>query len=235
VNSTGDPDREAEAARVRRTYADYRRSRRRRRAWAADNQGNQAIRGELLNALLERAAPELASGGDVLDVGCGTGFWLEALSTSGVEPARLTGVDILADRVGAARSRIPGAAVRQADARSLPFDDASFAIVLLFTVLSSLSTASDTRLALSEARRVLGPRGLLLCYEARLPSPLNGKVRRIPDEDFDRVDIRPREETRLTVLPPLARRLGPLTQPLYPRLARIPLLLSHRLVAYRRA
>ncbi|MGH2844684.1 MAG: class I SAM-dependent methyltransferase [Thermoleophilaceae bacterium] len=233
MNSSSDPDREAEAARVGRVYGRYRASRRRRRAWAAENPGNQAIREELLAAVLEEAGAELAGEGAVLDIGCGTGYWLEALRAAGVEPARLTGVDILADRVQAAARRVPGAAVRRADARSLPFEDESFGLVLLFTVLSSLATRAEVHSALAEARRMLRPSGVMLCYELRLPSPFNPRARRISSEDFDAAGIRPRQEGPLTVLPPLARRLGARTGALYPRLARLPLLQSHRLVVYR--
>jgi SAM-dependent methyltransferase len=137
--------------------------------------------------------------------------------------------------VAVASERVPGARVRQADARALPFDDTRFAIVVLFTVLSSLESDRDVRHALAEARRVLRPGGVLLVYEPRLRNPFNARVRRITDEDLDVAGIRPRTERRLTLLPPLARRLGTRTEALYPRLARLALLRTHRLVAYRSA
>jgi SAM-dependent methyltransferase len=233
VNSSGDAERDAEAARVGRAYGTYRSSWRRQRAWAADNPGNVAMREELLGAVLEEAGPELASGGKVLDVGCGTGFWLEALRKAGVEPDRLTGVDILPERVAAAGERLPGATVRQADARALPFEDGGFAVVLLFTVLSSLVENEDVRRALSDSRRVLRPGGLLLVYEPRLPSPLNRRVHRISGRDLDSAGIRPRIQRAITLIPPLARRLGTRTDALYPRLTRFSVLRSHRLVIYR--
>lgn len=225
----------AESSRVERTYRAYSQSERRRRAWASDNPGNRAIRRELLDALLEEAGSELASDGDVLDIGCGTGFWLSALEDAGTRSERLFGVDILPERVAAASRRVPRASVRQADARSLPFPDGSFALVLLFTLLSSLSTREDVAHALGEARRALRPGGLLLCYEPRLPSPLNSSVRRISEKELDMSGLRPRSERRLTLLPPLARRLGASTDTLYSRLAALPPLRSHRLVIYRRA
>jgi ubiquinone/menaquinone biosynthesis C-methylase UbiE len=230
MNGNGDRQRDAEAARVRRTYAAYQRNPHRRRAWAADNPGNRAIREELLAAVLEEAEPQLASGGEVLDVGCGTGFWLQALQRCGIDAARLTGAEIQRERAAAAAERVPGATIVQADARALPLGDARFSVLLLFTVLSSLDGPQHVRRALSETRRVMAPGGVLLCYEPRLPNPFNRAVRRIRSEDLDLAGIRPRRERRLTVLPQVARRLGRHADTLYPRLARIGPLQSHRLV-----
>jgi ubiquinone/menaquinone biosynthesis C-methylase UbiE len=223
-----------EGARVRRIYERYSASPRRQRAWSADNPGNRAIRDELFATLREEAAPELASDGEVLDVGCGTGYWLEALAAAGIAPERLTGIDVLRERVDAAAERVPGASVRQADARSLPFADDRFTVVLLFTVLSSLASDADMQRALMEARRVLAPGGVMLCYEPRLPSPLNRGVRRVRNAHFDAAGVQPRTTRRLTVLPPLSRRLGAATPSLYPRLASVRLLRTHQLVAHRR-
>jgi SAM-dependent methyltransferase len=235
VNRTRDREPEAEAARVGQTYAAYRRSRRRRRAWAADNPGNRVMRDELLAAVLEEAAPQLGSGGEVLDVGCGSGFWLEALQGCGIDPARLTGADIQPERAAAAAARVPRATILQADARALPLADGRFSVVLLFTLLSSLEGPEDVRRALSETRRVMAPGGVLLCYEPRLPSPFNRATRRIRSDDLDLAGIRPRRERRLTVLPPVARRLGRRADTFYPLLARIAPLQSHRLVVHRRS
>jgi SAM-dependent methyltransferase len=125
--------------------------------------------------------------------------------------------------------------VLQGDARALPFKDGRFAVVLLFTVLSSLGSGEDVRRVLVEARRVLRSGGLLLCYEPRLLNPFNRRVRRVGDLDFNVAGIRPRQERRLTLLPPLARALGRATAAAYPRLASVPMLRSHRLVARRKS
>src|SRR5262249_16832774 len=59
--SNGDPVGDTRD-RLGRAYDRYRRSGRKRRAWAADNPGNVAIRQELLERLLDRAGPQLRSG-----------------------------------------------------------------------------------------------------------------------------------------------------------------------------
>src|SRR4029453_10457025 len=76
---------------VRRTYEGYRRSRRKQRAWEGANPGNVAIRAELRERALQLAAPALNRTGPILDLGCGTGWWLSEIARSGVDPARLHG------------------------------------------------------------------------------------------------------------------------------------------------
>jgi SAM-dependent methyltransferase len=166
-----------ERSRVDAVYSRYLGSKRKQRAWAADNPGNQALRAELLAKLLELARPQLEGDGGVLDAGCGTGYWLEALARGGVTPERLHGVDVRADGL----PRRPGlpaeVELRRADVRDLPYPDESFGLVLLFTTLSSLASGQDVQRALREARRVLSPGGRVLVYEPRLPNPLNRATR----------------------------------------------------------
>jgi SAM-dependent methyltransferase len=76
------------------------------------------------------AAQLLGDGpGRLLDVGCGTGVYAEALAERGWT---VTGVDVSEDMLRFARSR--GLDVVHADARSLPFDPDTFdAVVSLWT------------------------------------------------------------------------------------------------------
>ena len=102
-------------------------------------------------------------------------------------------------------------------------------------VLSSLPGRSDAELALQDAWRVLAPDGVLLVWEPRLPNPLNQHTTLIGRDLLRRatagakIDFRP-----TTVLPALARRLGGRTEDLYPRLARIAAIRTHRLACVRR-
>lgn len=184
-------------------------------------------------ALLRAAGTKLNGSGRVLDIGCGTGWCLRALTEAGVAPDRLHGIEIQPARVEAARGAAPGARVAVGDARELDFPDRSFALVLLLTTLSSLPSAGAIQAALTEARRVLEPGGLLICYEPRIPNPLNRHTRLVRDRDLAAAGIEPREQISLTLLPPLARRLGARTQQRYERLARMPLMRTHRLVSHR--
>jgi ubiquinone/menaquinone biosynthesis C-methylase UbiE len=218
---------------VNRVYSRYARSRRKQRAWAADNPGNAAIREELLSELLGLAALEIKGTGAILDAGCGTGWWLRALLDSGVQPERLHGIDIQPDRVAAARLAVPGAEIEVGDACRLDFRDGSFWLVLQLTLLSSLGSREAIRTALAEAQRVLAPGGLLLTYEPRVPNPLNRHTLLLRDSDLNAAGLTPREQVSLTLVPALARRLGSRTKDRYERLARLPFLRTHRLLAYR--
>lgn len=179
--------------------------------------------------MLELGQPGPA-GGEVLDLGCGTGWLLESLARKGVEPRRLHGVEALAVRAEAASRRVPGAQVLTADARELPYESDRFELVTLVTVLSSMPGEDAVAAALREARRVASPAGLVLCYEPRLPTPLNRRTRRISRRELER-SLGPAVAQRsLTGLPPLARRLGRATPRLYPPLSRIAP--THRLTVH---
>ncbi|HEY7267081.1 MAG TPA: class I SAM-dependent methyltransferase [Solirubrobacterales bacterium] len=219
---------------VSRVYSRYARSGRKQRAWAADNPGNAAIRSELLGRIREVAATELAGDGRILDVGCGTGWFLRELAQSGINPGRLRGIDALPARVAAAREAAPGAEVEVGDAGNLQFPDGGFAVVVQLTVLSSLGSHRAIRKALGEGMRVLAPGGLLLVYEPRVPNPFNRHTILLRDGDLDAAGASPREQSTLTLVPALARRLGSRTQARYERLAGVPLLRTHRLIACQR-
>jgi ubiquinone/menaquinone biosynthesis C-methylase UbiE len=196
------------------------------RKWSAANPGNRAIRHELTGAMLALVPGAAAPGARVLDAGCGTGWWLRALADCGA--ADLHGIDVDAGRVAAARAAVPGADVRVGDVRALPYGDGRFDAVFLLTVLSSLPATSA---AMREALRVLAPGGRLVIWEPRVPTP-NRATRLVRRRELRAVAGPPSAEVALTLLPPLARRLGRATDRLYHPLARVPLLRTHRLLVY---
>ena len=156
----------------------------------------------------------------MLDLGCGGGWLLEAFAEHGVDPLRLHGIDLIKTRVEVARRRVPKADVRVADADSLPFEGGRFQLV---TMLTALSSTAEERLepALAEVRRVTAPGGLVLCYEARFANPLNRSVAGVPPRVLEAALGPARSAATLTGFPPLARRLGPLTERLYPSLSKL--------------
>jgi ubiquinone/menaquinone biosynthesis C-methylase UbiE len=168
----------------------------------------------------------------LLDIGCGGGHWLGVAAEAGLRPANLCGIDLLEERVRAVRSRLPRATAMRADARALPLSDDSADVVLMFTLLSSLEDRAAVRQALREARRVLAPGGTLLVWDVRLPNPLNRVTTRPARADYRSILGRAAEFRRVTLLPPIARRLGVLAPRAYPVLAQVPVLTSHWLVRF---
>ncbi len=108
---------------------------------------------------LARTALPLLETGDVLDIASGDGVLAELLSP---HAHRYVCVDTSARVVAAASERLrrfPNVEVREGDMHALPFDDASFDLVVLMHAL----TYSDTPVkAVAEAARVLRPGGRLL-------------------------------------------------------------------------
>jgi len=117
-------------------------------------------------ACLRRWREELlsAAGGEVLEIGAGTGanlpFYAAAvgrLVLTDPDPAMLSRLEPRLDQGRAARVE-----TRQAPADALPFADASFDAVVCTLVLCSVP---DPARALAEVRRVLRPGGRLLFLE----------------------------------------------------------------------
>jgi ubiquinone/menaquinone biosynthesis C-methylase UbiE len=219
-----------ERERLEGVFARYRSSARKQRAWAADNPGNLAIRRELTDAVLDLAPDALAGPAPLLDVGCGTGWWLAELAGRGAEPTRLHGIELLEDRVHAAAARVPGAKVVLGDARKLPYADGEFGLVTLFLVLSSMEHEADVRVALQEARRVVARGGTLVVWEPRVPNPLNRATRVVRLKALRRALGRPSAVRSLTVAPVIARLSSARA---YAAVARVPWLRTHRLAVWR--
>jgi len=106
--------------------------------------------------------------GDVLEIGCGTGFMFEHYLPS---HARVRAIDVDDDFLALARSRAtqhPHVSVSKSDAQALPFPDASFdavvACLVFCSIPSAIARAHGAR-ALSEAKRVLRPGGELRLIE----------------------------------------------------------------------
>lgn len=109
----------------------------------------------------------------VLDVGCGRGLMLVGAARR-LSTGQAVGVDIWETKDQSSNSaeavlnnaRMAGVQnrieVQTADARTLPFPDQSFDIVLSHWVVHNLPNAEDRNRALSEMARVLRPKGRLI-------------------------------------------------------------------------
>ncbi len=219
---------ETEADRIRRIYAEYERDPRVQTRRNPSNRGNVLIEGErasVTDELLATLGAIQLSDAEVLDVGCGAGDELARLQTIGADPTRCHGVDLIPDRVARARERLPASDIRQGDARELPYATVSMDLVVLKVVLSSVIDRDVTAEIAAEIDRVLRPGGAVLWYDNRYANPFNPEVRGISRREL--AALFPRYELRLrtiTVLPPLARRLGTAADRVYHVLSRTKLL-----------
>jgi ubiquinone/menaquinone biosynthesis C-methylase UbiE len=148
---------------------------------------------------------------DLLELGCGTGGVLLELLGYGADPRRLHGCDLLAERVAAAHKRLPHLPVSCASGARLPYPDRSFDLVLQFTVFSSILDRGICYTVSNEMSRVVRPGGAILWYDFWI-NPVNKQTRGIrPDEIRSYFPHSRFSFERITLAPPLARRLVPLT------------------------
>ena len=223
----------SESGRIAAVYAGYHASPDAGNWYAS--RGNRAISAErrrCVQRLLRRAGLLPLAGRDILEIGCGFGGILQLLRDHcGADESRMTGVDVRPDVVEVARAALPTARLEAVDGRALPVADASADLVVTFTVFSSVLDDAPTAALAAEAMRALRPGGHILWYDMRRTNPWNRAVR-----PFGRAQIAqlfPGFAMRghsLTLLPPIARRLGIFTRPLYPLLGALPPLRSHLLV-----
>ena len=102
-------------------------------------------------------------GGVAIDVGCGTGRALPPLREAVGPDGSVIAVDLTPEMLAAARpkSTAAGAAVILADARALPFGDASADAIFAAGLVNHLP---DTEAGLRELARVVRPGGLLVLF-----------------------------------------------------------------------
>jgi SAM-dependent methyltransferase len=99
-----------------------------------------------------------------LDVGTGAGAFALALAPHVRE---VVGVDIVPELLAEARERAPGnVELREADARALPFPDASFDLV---ATARTIHHTTRPELVVAELTRVTRPRGTLVVVDQLAP------------------------------------------------------------------
>jgi SAM-dependent methyltransferase len=177
----------------------------------------------LLAGMLRGAGITSLADRNILDVGCGDGRLLRQFNQWGAPPERLHGCDINAERIATAQRLQPAADYQLVDGGELPYVAGSFDLVCQYTVFSSiLEPAMRTSLA-AEMRRVLRSRGVIAWFDFRYNNPGNAAVRGVTKREIR--DLFPDCEitfASLGLLPPLARRITPLSPSLAGLLERVP-------------
>jgi ubiquinone/menaquinone biosynthesis C-methylase UbiE len=101
----------------------------------------------------------------VLDIGCGTG---NSRQIYAAHARHYVGLDLSLEAVRTALHAQAAGAWLQADALRLPFADRAFDVVAFSSVLHHVPSIPE---ALSEARRVLAPGGLVFAFDPNLLHP----------------------------------------------------------------
>ncbi len=111
----------------------------------------------------------------VLDVGCGNGFLLVEAAKH-LTTGKATGIDVWLTDAGKQttdsalrNAQIEGVAdrvdVQNIDARTMPFEDSSFDVILSSLMLHHAGSQDDRQRVIAEMSRVLKPGGTILLYD----------------------------------------------------------------------
>jgi SAM-dependent methyltransferase len=164
----------------------------------------------------------------VADIGCGSGTWL--LEFAQWEASQLHGIDLDESRIERAKIRFPSADLHVGDARQLPWQDSSMDLVSQFTVFTSILSSTMKKKIAREMWRVVKPGGVILWFDFRFNNPRNQSVQGISSNEihalFPDCSIRLR---RVSLAPPLARRIVPISWIAATCLEKIPMLRTHYL------
>lgn len=165
----------------------------------------------------------------LLEVGCGQGGNLLELLRLGFAPERLSGIELLPERIAQARACLPTAVtLHEGDAVQAPIADASQDIVFAATVFSSLLDDAFQQQLAAAMWRWVRPGGAVLWYDFTVDNPRNPDVRGVALARLralfphGRVDRR-----RVTLAPPIARLVCRGGAGWYPVFNAVPLLRTH--------
>jgi ubiquinone/menaquinone biosynthesis C-methylase UbiE len=167
----------------------------------------------------------------ILEIGCGTGYWLREFIKWGARPENITGVDLLSDRVVEAKPLCPESVkILCTNAANLAFPNKTFDLALQSTVFTSILASDMKQQIASEMLRVVKEDGFILWYDYHANNPWNPDVRGVKKQEiyhlFPGCHI---ILQKITLAPPLVRLLAPYSWLACYVLGKIPWLCTHYL------
>jgi SAM-dependent methyltransferase len=182
-------------------------------------------------ALLTRVSHVSLEDMKILEIGCGTGFWLREFIKWGARPENIVGLDLLAERIEECRRLCPsGVVARCCNSSRIDSPADSFDLVLQSTVFSSVLDRATKRQMASEMVRVLRRPGIILWYDLCMNNPNNPDVRGIDRRELSALFPGCKIIcNRITLAPPLARVLAPYARTICEILTGLRLLNTHLL------
>ena len=225
-----------EEARIRTVYAERHRNDVRYSWFSPGHLFIMQERERRLLTLLQRHGFALLDTYKILEIGCGTGYWLREFIKWGARPENTTGVDLLSDRVIEAKKLCPEAVqVQCGSAAALAFPKDTFDLVLQSTVFTSVLDASMKQQMASEMLRVVKSDGLILWYDYHVNNPWNSDVRGVKRQEISQLFpgclIKLQQ---ITLAPPLVRLLAPYSWLACYLLGKVPWLCTHYLGVVRK-
>jgi SAM-dependent methyltransferase len=221
----------SERTRIERIYRQYAGSGRFEGRWASGpGQTHMLDRQWSATARLLRRAGFDPAGARVLDIGASQGQEVRRFLEIGCRPERVVCLDLMLEIMVQGRRAHPTVPFVAADALRLPFGDARFDLVHQSVMVSSAVDRQRRAGIAAEMLRVTRRGGFIVWYDVRYLNPFNPNTRPIGRRDLRRwfPDCRG-EIVSLTLIPPVARLLGPVSTSLCDALERIPPLRSHLL------
>jgi ubiquinone/menaquinone biosynthesis C-methylase UbiE len=171
----------------------------------------------------------------ILDLGCGSGNLMASLANYGAVPPNLAGVDLMPDRLQAAKILNNRFGLALANAGELPFVDNYFSLIFQLTVFTSILDAQLKKQIAQGMLRILKPDGYIIWYDFWANNPNNPNVRGINLAEIEALFPNcTLDFHRITLAPPLARKIVPISWLLAETLSKIPWLLSHYLGVIRK-
>jgi SAM-dependent methyltransferase len=175
------------------------------------------------------ADPAPLSDWRMAEVGCGAGGNLMDMLRLGLLPQHLTGIELLPERLDAARAALPQQVrLLAGDASQAEVEAGSQDLVLQSTVFSSILDDGLQRRLAEAMWRWVKPGGAVLWYDFIVDNPRNPDVRGVPLKRVRALFPEGRMAVRrVTLAPPIARAACRVHPGAYRVLNTIPFLRSH--------
>lgn len=121
----------------------------------------------------------------ILEVGCGTGYWLRHFIQLGAQPENLFGIDLLPEKIAQAQRLCPrGVHFECQNASRISCGNDFFDLALQATVFTSVLDSEMKKALASEIARVLKPGGYLCWYDFFINNPRNKDVRAVRKKEI---------------------------------------------------
>jgi ubiquinone/menaquinone biosynthesis C-methylase UbiE len=147
----------------------------------------------------------------LLEIGWGSGRILQEFLNFGMPSRNLYGLDLLMNRLSQAHEQLPVSQLVNADAQVIPFRSGSFDVVTQYTALSSILDSVIRERVAAGMLRILKPGGFIIWYDFWL-NPANPQTHGIRPAEIRSMFPGCRLQfQKITLAPPLARRLVPIS------------------------